>query len=155
MIFPSAAPAVAVAWMVCGLVHWQRKKRPRDVAFVEAATGRVVALASGAPALLGPLDIITDRTRVDLLAGSELRICHYLTARFLTVKGPARIMVSANGIKSKPGNRPTFPARNATLPKLRAVLRAAWWPGVSRSSFVRLGITNASGALCDRSHSRL
>jgi hypothetical protein len=75
----------------------------RDVAFVEAATGKVVALASGAPALLGPLDVITDRTRIDLLAGSELRICHYLTARFLTVKGPARIMVSANGVSVEAG----------------------------------------------------
>jgi hypothetical protein len=119
MISPTPS-AVAVAFMVWGFAPLAAQEASRDVAFVEAATGRVVALASGAPALLGPLDIITDRTRVDLLAGSELRICHYLTARFLTVKGPARIMVSANGV---------------------SVLRAAWWPGVSRSSFVRLDTT--------------
>ena len=36
--------------------------------------------------LLGPLDVITDRTRVDVLANSELRLCQYRTSRFLTVK---------------------------------------------------------------------
>ena len=35
-----------------------------DVAFVEAVTGRVVAFASGSPALLGPLDVISNRTQV-------------------------------------------------------------------------------------------
>jgi hypothetical protein len=103
MISPSAAAAVAVALMVWGPAPLAAQEASRDVAFVEAATGRVIALASGAPALLGPLDVITDRTRVDLLAGSELRICHYLTARFLTVKGPARIMVSANGVSVEAG----------------------------------------------------
>jgi hypothetical protein len=103
MISPNAASAVAVALMVWGVAPLAAQDASRDVAFVEAATGKVVALASGAPALLGPLDVITDRTRVDLLAGSELRICHYLTARFLTVKGPARIMVSANGVSVEAG----------------------------------------------------
>jgi hypothetical protein len=103
MISPNAASAVAVALMVWGVAPLAAQEASRDVAFVEAATGRVIALASGAPALLGPLDVITDRTRVDLLAGSELRICHYLTARFLTVKGPARIMVSANGVSVEAG----------------------------------------------------
>jgi hypothetical protein len=103
MISPSAAAAVAVALMVWGLAPLEAQEASRDVAFVEAATGRVVALASGAAALLDPLDVITDRTRVDLLAGSELRICHYLTARFLTIKGPARIMVSANGVSVETG----------------------------------------------------
>jgi hypothetical protein len=46
---------------------------------------------------------MTDRTRVDLLAGSELRICHYLKGRFVTIKGPARIMVSAEGIGVEAG----------------------------------------------------
>jgi len=74
-----------------------------DVAFVETVTGRVVALASGAPTLLGPLDVITNRTRVDVLANSELRLCQYLTSRFLTVKGPARIIVSVDGVKVEAG----------------------------------------------------
>jgi hypothetical protein len=74
-----------------------------DIAFVETVTGRVVAFSSGAPTLLGPSDVITNRTRVDVLADSELRICHYQTARFLTVKGPARIIVSVDGINIEAG----------------------------------------------------
>ena len=75
----------------------------RDVAFVETVTGRVVAFASGAPTLLGPSEVITNRTRVDVLANSELRLCHYQTSRFLTVKGPARIIVSVDGINVEAG----------------------------------------------------
>jgi hypothetical protein len=53
-----------------------------DVAFVETLTGQAVALVSGRPTLLGPSEVITNRTRVDVLANSELRVCHYQTARF-------------------------------------------------------------------------
>ena len=74
-----------------------------DVAFVETVTGRVVAFASGAPTLLSPSEVITNRTRVDVLANSELRFCHYQTARFLTVKGPARIIISVDGVKVEAG----------------------------------------------------
>ncbi len=75
----------------------------RDVAFVETVTGRVVAFASGAPTLLSPSEVITNRTRVDVLANSELRLCHYQTSRFLTVKGPARMIVSVDGINVEAG----------------------------------------------------
>jgi hypothetical protein len=75
----------------------------RDVAFVETVTGRVVAFASGAPTLLSPSEVITNRTRVDVLANSELRLCHYQISRFLTVKGPARIIVSVDGINVEAG----------------------------------------------------
>jgi hypothetical protein len=74
-----------------------------DVAFVETVTGQAVALVSGRPTLLGSLDVITNRTRVDVLANSELRLCHYQTSRFLTVKGPARIIVSVDGVKVEAG----------------------------------------------------
>ena len=74
-----------------------------DVAFVENVTGQAVALVSGRPTLLGPLDVITNRTRVDVVANSELRLCHYQTSRFLTVKGPARIIVSVDGVSVEAG----------------------------------------------------
>jgi hypothetical protein len=99
----STATAVIVLSTWCGLAPLAAEEVTRDVAFVEAATGRVVALASGSPRLLGPLDTITDRTRIDLLASSELRICHYQTAQFLTFHGPARIMVSASGVSVEVG----------------------------------------------------
>jgi hypothetical protein len=103
MVRPSTASAIVVVSMVYGLAPLGAQESLREVAFVEAVTGRAVALASGTPTLLEPLDVISDRTRVDLLASSEVRICHYLTRRFLTVKGPARIMVSAAGVNVEAG----------------------------------------------------
>jgi hypothetical protein len=67
MISPSAASAAIIVSVVWGLAPLAAQEASQDVAFVETATGRVIALASGAPGLLGPLDVITDRTRVDLL----------------------------------------------------------------------------------------
>jgi hypothetical protein len=75
-----------------------------DVAYVEAVSGRVVAAAArGTPALVESLDVISDRTRFDLLPNSELRLCHYHTRRFVTVTGPARVTVSADGLTIEAG----------------------------------------------------
>jgi hypothetical protein len=74
-----------------------------DVAYVEALRGRVVAFARGAPGLINSLDVISDRTRFDLLGESELRLCHYGLRRFVTMRGPARITVSADAIKVEAG----------------------------------------------------
>jgi hypothetical protein len=95
---------IGSAWI--GVTPLAAQEASRDVAFVEMVTGRVVAFASGAPTLLGALDVITDRTRVDVLANSELRLCQYRTSRFLTVKGPARIVVSADGVNVEAGKAP-------------------------------------------------
>jgi hypothetical protein len=75
---------------------------PTDVGYVEAVSGRVVAFAHEAPALVDVLDVVGDRTRFDLLPNSELRLCHYGTRRFLTVRGPARVTASANAIVVEP-----------------------------------------------------
>jgi hypothetical protein len=45
---------IGSAWI--GLAPLAAQEASRDVAFVEAVTGRVVAFASGTPALLAPLD---------------------------------------------------------------------------------------------------
>ena len=52
-----------------------------DVGYVVSVSGRVVAFARGTPVLLDTFDSISDRTRLDLLANSELRICHYRMQR--------------------------------------------------------------------------
>jgi len=65
-----------------------------DVAYVEDVSGRVVAFAQGKPILLNAFDTISDRTRLDLQANSELRICHYPTRQFLTLKGPLTASIS-------------------------------------------------------------
>jgi hypothetical protein len=104
---------IGSAWL--GVAPLEAQEASRDVAFVEMVTGRVVAFASGTPTLLGPLDVITDRTRVDVLANGELRLCQYRTSRFLTVKGPARIIVSADGVKVEAGNVVDVPRETCSL----------------------------------------
>ena len=74
-----------------------------DVAYVESLNGRAVALIQGKPTLLEPLDIIDERTRLDILANSELRICHYRNQNLLTLRGPLRVSVSAAGVAAENG----------------------------------------------------
>ena len=74
-----------------------------EVAFVEDMNGRVVAFSQGEPFLLEPLDTINDRTQLDLLANSELRICHYKTRQFLTLKGPLRAVISRDSVRVENG----------------------------------------------------
>ena len=69
-----------------------------DVAFVESLSGRVVAFTAGKPALLDALDVVSDGTQLDLQANSELRICHYQTRQFITLKGPLRVSISRDGV---------------------------------------------------------
>ena len=75
-----------------------------DVGFVEAVSGRVVTMSHGRPVLVSVLDAVTDQRRFDLLGNSELYLCHYGIGRFVAVKGPARIMVSKDGITVHVGN---------------------------------------------------
>jgi hypothetical protein len=69
-----------------------------DIGYIEAVSGRVVALARGNPVLVDALDAISDRTRFDLLTDSELRLCHYRMGRFVTMRGPGRVTISADGV---------------------------------------------------------
>src|SRR5215471_8052006 len=66
-----------------------------DIGYVAAVTGRVVALVRGTPSLLDTADVISDRTRLDVLANSELQVCHYGLQRSVTMTGPARVTVSS------------------------------------------------------------
>jgi hypothetical protein len=85
-----------------------------DVAYVEDMSGHVVALAQGKPVMLNALDIISDGTRLDLQANSELRICHYLTRQFLTLKGPLKASVSRDGVLVE-NNKPAAAATGACV----------------------------------------
>ena len=69
-----------------------------EVALVEGVSGRVVAFAAGKPTLLDDLDVVSDGTRLDLQANSELRICHYKMRQFVTLRGPLRASVSLEGV---------------------------------------------------------
>ena len=69
-----------------------------DVAYVAEVSGRVVASSQGKPTLLDALDVISDRTRLDLQANSELQICHYRSQQLLSLKGPLRASISRDGV---------------------------------------------------------
>jgi hypothetical protein len=87
-----------------------------DVAYVEAVSGRVVASTDGKPVLLDVLDVIGDRTRLDLLANSELRICHFRTHKLLTLKGPLRATISASGVTAEGGKPVDTSAETCVTP---------------------------------------
>jgi hypothetical protein len=99
----TTAAVVFLAGALSGLSPLAAQEVSTDVAYVEAASGRVVALARGTPNLVGASDVVSNGTRFDLLANSELRLCHYGVRRFVTVQGPARATVSADGITVEAG----------------------------------------------------
>jgi hypothetical protein len=74
-----------------------------DVAYVESLNGRAIALVQGKPTLLEPLDIIDERTRLDILANSEVRLCHYRNEKLLILRGPLRVSVSASAVTAEGG----------------------------------------------------
>jgi hypothetical protein len=104
-----------------------------DVAYVEDVTGHVVALSQGKPSLLNALDTISDRTRLDLQANSELRICHFPTRQFLTLKGPLKASVSQGGV-AVDNNKATA---TATGPCVAPVVSTVQGGLVSRSTGVK------------------
>jgi hypothetical protein len=91
---------------------------PAEVGYVAALNGRVVMLSGGTPVLLDPLDVIHDRTRLDLQAGSELRICHYRTEQLLLLKGPLRASVTADGARAENGRPLDLSAIPCASPRL-------------------------------------
>jgi hypothetical protein len=120
-----AAPTLKIAavalsamglWLGISISRSAAQGAPSDVAYVEAVSGRVVASAQGSPALLDVLDIIGDRTRLDLQANSELRICHYGTRKFVNLKGPMRASVSAAGVTVENGNAVAASAEPCAAP---------------------------------------
>ncbi len=87
-----------------------------EVAYVEDVSGRVVAFTNGKPVLLDALDVIGDRTRLDLQANSELRICHYPTRQLLTLKGPLRASISQEGVTAETGKAGIAAAGSCVAP---------------------------------------
>jgi hypothetical protein len=98
----SALALALIGWGSAAAVA-QSAAQDTEVAFVAAVTGRVVALSGGTPVLLETLDPVKNRTRLDLQPDSELHICHYGTQRLLTLTGPSRVSVSADGVEVATG----------------------------------------------------
>ena len=74
-----------------------------DVAYVISLSGRVLASVRGTPSLLDTASIIGDRARLDLMANSELQVCHHGLQRFVTMTGPARVTVSTASVTVESG----------------------------------------------------
>jgi hypothetical protein len=88
-----------------------------DVAYVASVNGRVVASVGGTPRLLDAADVINDRTRLDVLANSELQVCHYGLRRFATLSGPARIIVSTGTITVESGRAAVVSKEACAMPQ--------------------------------------
>jgi hypothetical protein len=101
MEFMTAALLVSAAGLGTGPAHSAAQEIAADVGYVEDVSGRVVAFSQGKPTLLDALDVVSDRTRLDLQANSELRICHYPTHKLLTLKGPLRASISRDGVTTE------------------------------------------------------
>jgi hypothetical protein len=89
-----------------------------DVAYVASVSGRVVASIRGTPSLLDSADVISNRTRLDVLANSELQVCHYGLQRFVTMSGPARATVSAGGITVESGKAAVITKDTCAIPQV-------------------------------------
>jgi hypothetical protein len=98
----TAIVLAAMSWGATAGIS-QSAAQETEVAYVASVSGRVVALSRGTPVMLHELDPVSDRTRLDLQAHSELHICHYGTQRLLTLRGPSRASVSADGITVETG----------------------------------------------------
>ena len=103
MVLVAAALMFSATAAGVGPAHSAAQESAVDVGYVEDVSGRVVAFSQGKPVLLDALDVISDRTRVDLQANSELRICHYPTHKLLTLKGPLRVSISRDGVTADNG----------------------------------------------------
>jgi hypothetical protein len=93
------------------------QEAPADVAHVAAVSGRVVALVHGTPSLLDTADVLSDRTRLDVLGNSELQVCHHRLQRFVTMNGPARVTISAGGITVESGKAVIISQERCALPQ--------------------------------------
>ena len=87
-----------------------------EVAIVGNVSGHVVAFLAGKPALLEALDVVSDGTRLDLQANSELRICHYQSRQFLTLRGPLRASISREGVAVTNGKTAAVAGESCAAP---------------------------------------
>jgi hypothetical protein len=109
-------PALMLSTIALLIVRGAVPAVAQDSAYVESVTGRVVALVGGKPTLLGELDTIGSGTRIDLLADSELQICHYQQQKIVTLKGPLRASVSEASVTAEGGKPVAASAEKCAKP---------------------------------------
>jgi hypothetical protein len=114
-IFISAAMLSSAVGAVMGEPAFAAQEAT-EVAVVEHVSGRVLAFLDGKPTLLETLDGIGNGTQLDLQANSELRICHYQTRQFLTLKGPLRVSISRERLIALANNKTITAAGGSCAP---------------------------------------
>ena len=102
---------------VFGLSPSTAQEPAADVAYVASVSGRVVALVRGTPNLLDTADVISDRTRLDVLAKSELEVCHYGLQRFVTLSGPTRVTFSSSSVTVESGRAAVVSKETCAMPQ--------------------------------------
>jgi hypothetical protein len=102
-LIPTMA-VLALSSMWSGSVEAGPTYAPAEVAYVSEVSGRVVAFGQGRPMLLDVLDVVADQTRLDLLANSELQICHSRMRQVFVLRGPLKAMISQDGVTIDNGN---------------------------------------------------
>jgi two-component system NtrC family sensor kinase len=106
--------------------HWGTIPQEMGVRF-----GRVVASVRGTPSLLDTAAVISDRTRLDVLANSELQVCHYGLQRFVTMTGPARVTVSSGNVTVESGTAAVVSKKTCAMPQASNVQGGLVTRGVS------------------------
>jgi len=102
---------------IFGLSPSAAQEPAADVAYVASVSGRVVALVRGSPSLLDTADVISDRTRLDVLAKSELEVCHYGLQRFVTLSGPTRVTFSSSSVTVESGRAAVVSKETCAMPQ--------------------------------------
>jgi hypothetical protein len=126
--------AVVTLWSIWGgSVEAGPTLSPTEVAYVSEVRGRVVAFGQGRPLLLDALDVVADQTRLNLLANSELQICHSRLRQIFVLRGPLTAVISQDGVTVGNGKMPVTSTGTCAVPTastshgglvLRAILRA-------------------------------
>jgi len=102
---------------IYGLSPSAAQEPAADVAYVASVSGRVVALVRGTPSLLDTADVISDRTQLDVLANSELQVCHYGLQRFVTLSGPTRVTFSSGSVTVESGRAAVVSKETCAMPQ--------------------------------------
>jgi hypothetical protein len=114
VLLSAIGAALATSPAYSGPVYTPRETA--EVAFVEGLNGRVVGFSQGKPFLLEALDTIRDRTQLDVLVNSELRVCLYKMHQALTLKGPLRASISRDGVTVENGKAAIVFAGSCSAP---------------------------------------
>jgi hypothetical protein len=105
---------VLVGWT--GISQSAAQEAATGAAYVESVDGRIVAFSRGKPVLLDALDVLSDRTRLDLQVNSEVRLCHLRTHRLLTLRGPLQALITADGVVAENSQAIEAPAATCAEP---------------------------------------